>query len=264
METPTLLDIAAVKQEPEGISSNDDKDIFRSTHSTLLAKQEANNVAISTGISKDCHHNIYYVKRESNFDGEEEAEGIASKDDRDIFGSIYPMQLMKQEASFLGISTGASGDCNHNAGPVKLETNIDGNKVLSDEDMSKQGRGLPSMPGLAILGLKKGMNLNCHSEIPSHIRVFAENDVAKQEVSHTGERLFECDICKKRLATSRSLSDHTRTHTGEKPFVCNICDKTFRQKATLFIHQRTHTGKTPFECDVCKKRFTTSVNLSRH
>ena len=57
--------------EPEGISSNDDKDIFRSTHSTLLAKQEANNVAISTGISKDCHHNIYYVKRESNFDGEE-------------------------------------------------------------------------------------------------------------------------------------------------------------------------------------------------
>ena len=35
------------------------------------------------------------------------------------------MLLMKQEAKHFSISTGISGDCHHNADPIKLELNTD-------------------------------------------------------------------------------------------------------------------------------------------
>ncbi|XP_065572838.1 zinc finger protein 782-like isoform X2 [Artemia franciscana] len=138
------------------------------------------------------------------------------------------------------------------------------NEASSDNDMNKQEWGLPSMPGLARTCLKKEMNLNCQNEMPSHIYVFAENNVAKQEVFHTKEKPFECDICKKRFATGVILSCHQITHTGDRPFECDICERSFRRKAHLSFHQRTHTGEKPFECDICKKCFTLSHGLSSH
>jgi hypothetical protein len=54
-----------------------------------------------------------------------EDEDVSSNDDKDIFGSTHPMLLMKQEAKHFSISTGISGDCHHNADPIKLELNTD-------------------------------------------------------------------------------------------------------------------------------------------
>ena len=53
--------------ETEDTSSNDDKDIFGSTHPMLFTEQEANLFTFS---SDDCQHNSCYLKQESNNDGE--------------------------------------------------------------------------------------------------------------------------------------------------------------------------------------------------
>ena len=56
--------------ETEDTSSNDDKDIFGSTHPMLFTEQEADFFTVSSYISVDCQHNADCLKQESNNDGD--------------------------------------------------------------------------------------------------------------------------------------------------------------------------------------------------
>ncbi len=81
---------------------------------------------------------------------------------------------------------------------------------------------------------------------------------------HTGDRPYECDVCKKRFQHSGNLKKHKRTHTGDKPYECDVCKKKFVESGHLKIHKRTHTKEKPYECDVCKKRFAYRNSLVIH
>ncbi|XP_065571179.1 uncharacterized protein LOC136034038 [Artemia franciscana] len=121
----------------------------------------------------------------------QEAEETSSNDNKDICGSSLSVIFMEHKAD----SFGGTSDCQHNTGNLKLESKIDEDKVLPvatlyDNDSRKQGYGLPSIPGLTRICLKKETDLNCLNNMPSHIYPFAENDVAKQEVSYAGKKTF--------------------------------------------------------------------------
>uniref|UniRef100_A0A8C3NU89 C2H2-type domain-containing protein n=1 Tax=Cyanoderma ruficeps TaxID=181631 RepID=A0A8C3NU89_9PASS len=82
--------------------------------------------------------------------------------------------------------------------------------------------------------------------------------------NHTGERPYKCDQCRRRFPSSSSLLLHQRIHTDERPFLCPDCGKGFRHNSSLVTHRRIHTGERPYKCPQCDKSFSKSSHLTRH
>ncbi|XP_065583950.1 zinc finger protein 248-like, partial [Artemia franciscana] len=97
--------------------------------------------------------------------------------------------------------------------------------TLCDNGINKEGCELYCMTVLKRKNEAKCLNdetnLNCQHQGPNSTCVFTENNVEKQEDSHTKKKPFECDICDKRFSRRSHLSNHQRTHTGEKPLECD-------------------------------------------
>jgi uncharacterized Zn-finger protein len=64
---------------------------------------------------------------------------------------------------------------------------------------------------------------------------------------HTGEKPYECNMCKNKFSILSNLKRHKSTHTGEKPYGCDICKKRFSQSQSLKDHKNVHTGEKPYE-----------------
>lgn len=63
---------------------------------------------------------------------------------------------------------------------------------------------------------------------------------------HSSVNKFQCEVCKKSLASRQNLKEHMFIHTREKPYSCTEpgCYMSFRQGTHLSAHKKLHQKKT--------------------
>ena len=88
--------------------------------------------------------------------------------------------------------------------------------------------------------------------------------ISRTQTIYTGEKPYECNVCKKTFTQSSALAKHKRIHTGERPYKCDICEKRFTQRGDLARHKIIHTSERPYKCEICDKTFNVSSHLAEH
>ena len=82
-----------------------------------------------------------------------------------------------------------------------------------------------------------------------------------REVEKSKNGKFKCpfkDICNHVANYRANLEDHIRTHTGEKPFVCDFCKRAFTRKDHCKQHMLTHPETNGATCRFCFRRYSAS------
>ncbi|KAG8175337.1 hypothetical protein JTE90_015550 [Oedothorax gibbosus] len=72
------------------------------------------------------------------------------------------------------------------------------------------------------------------------------------------EEKFECEECHIKFVNEDKLSRHMSTHTGKKLFSCEVSNEKFNQKSHLPKLEGLH------ECEICHMKFPNKHKLSEH
>ena len=83
---------------------------------------------------------------------------------------------------------------------------------------------------------------------------------------HAAKLPHTCSTCGKGFPMLSSLKKHLACHTGEKAYECEVCKMRFAHKSVMVVHRKSHLpmSERPFACDQCHLRFIENWRLKKH
>ena len=90
-------------------------------------------------------------------------------------------------------------------------------------------------------------------------------DLERHQVTHTKEKLFQCEKCTKYFFTNSDCVRHAKAHDKKPGNKCNFCESLFIRKDNRKKHEiRKHTRNFPHTCSNCQKGFMFPGELRKH
>jgi DNA-directed RNA polymerase subunit RPC12/RpoP len=79
-----------------------------------------------------------------------------------------------------------------------------------------------------------------------------------------GEKIYQCDVCKKLCKDRYKLKTHREIHTTERTVCCNECGAMFKTLTCLYSHKKIHRERVYHQCDHCDMRYIQKTQLRKH
>lgn len=79
-----------------------------------------------------------------------------------------------------------------------------------------------------------------------------------------GQKIYQCDICKKLCKDRYKLKTHREIHTNERTVCCNECGAMFKTLTCLYSHKKIHRDRIYHECDLCEMKYIQKTQLRKH
>lgn len=170
--------------------------------------------------------------------------------------------------------------CGHSKCRTCLVNEIDGCLIcLSGEKLAGSDRPLPAPTQarqadeesrkdilndapVAVTAENENIDVNVKTR-KRHPGVWPENIIV-EEGKNGGQRMYYCNVCKKRFRARSHVAYHAYCGGLSKPHVCTQCHKEFASRSHYEYHMRVHEGNRSFMCDTCGAGFYAKSKLKRH